>query len=72
MRAAIIVLLKQAFLRQQEVTLATLAQLLNTKFREEKGVSLTVKISEKDFIVLVNQMVAAQDIIQIKNCLSVL
>lgn len=33
--------------------------MLNTKFREEKGVPLTAKISEPEFIVLVNQMVAA-------------
>lgn len=48
-----------------------LAHLLNNKFKEERGVSLTQKISENEFIVLVNQMLSAKEIVQIKHFLSV-
>ena len=49
----------------------TLVQLLNLRFKELLGVPLTQKLTEMEFIILVNQMVTAGEIMQIKQCFSV-
>jgi len=53
-RAAILSVLKLAFYSHESVTLSGLTYSLNQKFKEEKGVSLTQKINEQEFICLVN------------------
>ena len=72
-RNAILMHLKQALLSHEyePVTLASLAEALNQKFKEKQGKQLAQKISEREFITLINAMISSADVIQIRQCLSV-
>ena len=70
-KAAILVILKNALLCQEAVTLTTLVQLLNQRFLERQSVPLVNKVGESEFISLVNSMVTAGEVMQIKQCFSI-